>query len=339
MTRINQALRLALLALCVAAGVLTMRPAHAATITIQADPAHEIEIEGEIVASDPALLSATIKRFRHVYPDEILHAYAINSPGGDVEAAMQMGEILRADKESMITVATYQYCYSACVLVLAGSVKRNLHGQIGIHRLFVTSTDKQSYEQTRQQRSRLAERVKRYLGEMNVEVSLYDAMNRVPAEQLRILSREEYQELGLLDYDPVAEEMANAGLARRFGITRDEFNARWPRVNDICTKPPFVGDATRMGECVADVMHGVAVRPPHTEEPEPTAQEDVKLTARTPSAGDTPCGKWIQTNCKGQRDAQGREPPAAQEDVKLPGAGDTPCGKWIQTNPSSTLIF
>lgn len=65
----------------------------------------------------------------------------LNSPGGDGEAAMKIGRLLRAKKAQIFVIGQ---CESACVFVMAGGVVRAANSDtVGIHagRLAMTNKD------------------------------------------------------------------------------------------------------------------------------------------------------------------------------------------------------
>ena len=57
----------------------------------------------------------------------------IDSPGGNVVAAMNIGRMLR-NARMPISIPKGKECVSACIMVLAAAVERNYGGKIGIHR-------------------------------------------------------------------------------------------------------------------------------------------------------------------------------------------------------------
>jgi len=235
---------------------LLLGVATAASIAIQNGPSHEVLIEGVITNDDPAKLFARIDELFHRFPNDAFHFISINSPGGNVEAAIKMGAILHADSRAYITVATDQRCYSACVLVVAGTMRRNLHGQIGIHRLYSDSVEPSSYEEIRANRQAIAKAVRQFLSDVNISPTLYEAMDLIPANQLKILTQREYESFGLIETDPVLDELSSAAGARNLGITREQYNERYSRVEQICMKEPLVNDKTRTEQCIRDVMSG-----------------------------------------------------------------------------------
>ena len=57
----------------------------------------------------------------------------VDSPGGNVQAAFDIGRLLRS-VDAPVEIGANQQCVSACVLILAGATHRNIIGRVGIHR-------------------------------------------------------------------------------------------------------------------------------------------------------------------------------------------------------------
>jgi len=60
----------------------------------------------------------------------------LNSPGGDVTAAIATGRLLRS-VEAPVAIKDNQECVIACVLILAGATNRLIYGKVGIHRPYL----------------------------------------------------------------------------------------------------------------------------------------------------------------------------------------------------------
>ena len=54
-------------------------------------------------------------------------------PGGDVDAAMKIGQIIR-ENEWPVTVSGNSKCFSSCALIYIAGVSRMNVGVIGLHR-------------------------------------------------------------------------------------------------------------------------------------------------------------------------------------------------------------
>ncbi len=59
---------------------------------------------------------------------------ALNSPGGDVDDALDIGRLIR-DRELSVVIAPGAVCFSACPYILAGGVEREVSrkGFVGVH--------------------------------------------------------------------------------------------------------------------------------------------------------------------------------------------------------------
>lgn len=128
----------------------------------------------------------------------------LNSPGGSLITAMQLGRVLREhglDTEVGargvdVTRATSGTCYSACPFVLAGGVRRQViaGSVIGVHRARNRQPvhDEAGFQQV------VEGQVDAYLAEMGVDRRLAEAMAAVPHEQVRELTADEALRLNLL---------------------------------------------------------------------------------------------------------------------------------------------
>lgn len=125
-------------------------------------------------------------------------------------------------------------CYSSCVLILAGAVKRVFSHNIGIHRPYSLSTDARNFQMIQVEQRQIAKLAKDYLEEMNVSPLLYDAMVNIPPENIKLLSTSELQNYGLLEVDPVEQEMSDAFNAKKYGLSKVEYLRRKVKVYDTC---------------------------------------------------------------------------------------------------------
>lgn len=173
-------------------------------------------LSGEIKKSDVAELTKLLPKYKSIW---------LNSLGGDVSAAMEIGRLLRRI-DSIAFVDKDQVCVSACVLVLAGSTFRMIKGKVGIHRPYLphdkaTTVDEQKiiYESIRKN-------IINYLEIMNINPTLYDDMFRISPRKVKFLSKEELDIYGLSGTDPYFEEAASALEARKLQISKEELFKR-----------------------------------------------------------------------------------------------------------------
>jgi hypothetical protein len=62
----------------------------------------------------------------------------LDSPGGEVDAALKIGQIIR-NNEWPVTVPLQSKCFSSCALIYIAGVTRSNLGVIGLHRPYFSS--------------------------------------------------------------------------------------------------------------------------------------------------------------------------------------------------------
>jgi hypothetical protein len=128
----------------------------------------------------------------------------IDSPGGNVQAAFEIGRLLRS-VDAPIEIGANQQCVSACVLILAGATHRIINGRVGIHRpYFETPTSEVNFKKVQSAYTDMTEQIRSYLREVNISERLADDMMIVAPERVRFLSSMELATYGLGIVDPVA---------------------------------------------------------------------------------------------------------------------------------------
>lgn len=154
-------------------------------------------------------------------PNQIL----LDSTGGSVDAAVDIGRQIRTFKELAPMLIVRNECISSCVLILAGGLSRMVlnNAVIGIHRPFLAKDKNTTIEDQKKEYNRIEKLVKGYLSEVNVPVTLYDLMFRIPSGDVRYLTNNELQEYNLNENDPYYEEATNTKRAERLGISKYEY--------------------------------------------------------------------------------------------------------------------
>ena len=159
-------------------------------------------------------------------PYENGYLVVLDSNGGDVNSAMEIGRLFRKARV-LASVDHSDKCLSSCVLLLAGAVSRNvLQGTVGIHRPYSLDTTPASYEKLQSRTENLGRAVSDYLKKMNVPESLYEAMKLIPPEEVKILSDTELDKFGLSQDDPVFSELLDNAQSNLAGVSKIEFLSR-----------------------------------------------------------------------------------------------------------------
>jgi ATP-dependent protease ClpP protease subunit len=160
--------------------------------------------------------------------------YSINSRGGSVSAAMAIGRIFRREAAWLEVNGD---CISACVLILAGAVDRQIGstGVVGIHRPYLGTTPQQrlTTDQVRDAYTRMLQDIRAYLREMNVSERLADDMLAIEPERVHILTQAELEMYGLARVDSaeqqrraIENEARDVQEANQLGLDRREYTRR-----------------------------------------------------------------------------------------------------------------
>jgi ATP-dependent protease ClpP protease subunit len=166
--------------------------------------------------------------------------FVLNSGGGDVEAAMELGRYFRRN-EASVEVIGKNTCASACLFLLAGAVYRLLEvdetedsAHIGVHRTFTTRVSSSTSDSDRDFRQQ-NDLIKKYLKEMNIPESLLDLMNSVSPTSVKWLTKSEAN-LYFPSDDPVWADKTYSSAAASYGISKVEYIRRLQRVKQECNK-------------------------------------------------------------------------------------------------------
>lgn len=182
-----------------------------------------------------------------------LIAAVLDSPGGEIQAALAAGAALR-ELNAFTVVGQGARCASSCVLLLAGGVSRMAFGEIAVHRPhFADLPSGTSAAETMAAIKRRDAAIAQYLQAMNVPASLLERMNAVPPERSHTLTPEEVSRYLLSETDPVFDERTVARLAEQYGTTSSEYRRRSAAAMSKCGLPGQAGFV----ECHDAILYGV----------------------------------------------------------------------------------
>ena len=147
----------------------------------------------------------------------------LDSPGGDVFAAIRMGRSIRK-YEALTVIPVPSKCYSSCALIFIAGVRRHNLGKLGLHRPYLASTP-QSRQTIEKQVPRMLQLVKQYVAEMGITDNFYYQMVNTEPSKMAIYRTDDYANL-VPATDPVFQEIQIAYDARRYGVTALEMRQR-----------------------------------------------------------------------------------------------------------------
>ena len=190
---------------------------------------YNIQITGEITALDVKKFQniiSDIKNNKKVFWMEGYCGVQLDSRGGDINAAMEIGRIIR--KNFMLTIVPFNFeCSSACVLILGAGVAKSANGKVGVHRPYFESMNSNiPISEIRRKRDELIDDIKKYLNEMDISPVLMELMLGVPPEKIKYLSRSESTSLRLDGDDPSFNEKKTAEQARQYGLSSSVYRQR-----------------------------------------------------------------------------------------------------------------
>jgi hypothetical protein len=236
------------------------------TVSAQADlrilkrsPTLEVSISGTIVERDARAFEALSQELERTVP-----YVKLDSIGGDVDAAMRIGRLIRKyeghtiiEREPApgdVVGRDNANCYSSCALIFIAGVARFVNssgGQLGLHRPYFVSApqDRQVLEK---KVPLMLSQIRQYITEMGITQNFYEQMVNTEPSQMVVYGNPNVE---LKDYnravgirtvvgnwtklvpahDPVYEEIVTSYDARRYGVTTLEMRKRESEA-DACLK-------------------------------------------------------------------------------------------------------
>jgi hypothetical protein len=176
-------------------------------------PISAIELSGVITNDKVTRLRQIMTTYKPRVPRGVVGAWfevMIDSPGGDVYAAMALGRLFRANQ---VQISLDQWgvgraqCSSACIFAWVGAPMRLAaaipeEGMFVIHRPYGIAEAGQDLSASSNRWKTVQADIRQYLLEMNIPPSLLDAMNEVSSENGRALTPSELSRYFLSVEDP-----------------------------------------------------------------------------------------------------------------------------------------
>lgn len=159
------------------------------TMAFVLKPSGTIEATGSIRSSTASEFRSFLENHGRL-GSEWQTELTLNSPGGTVGAAMQLGRLIRQHRISTNVIGP---CASACTLMAAGGFRRRVSdgGWIGVHQF--TFADQPDGHLATDMAQRLAAEIDEYLEEMGIHRAFSREAMRTAARTIRPLSRDELQ--------------------------------------------------------------------------------------------------------------------------------------------------
>jgi hypothetical protein len=190
-----------------------------------------IRISGKITADDAMALQELSADMERKYV-----RVELDSRGGDVRAAMQIGRLVRK-YDGHTGIGLDAKCYSSCALIFIAGVSRLNLGELGLHRPYLAS-EPQNRHVVETHVPLMLSQVKQYVQEMGITDNFYQQMVNTEPSQMVIYSVLHHRALDkLVPFDdPVYQEVEISYDARRFGVTTSEMRQRQHAANELCRR-------------------------------------------------------------------------------------------------------
>lgn len=130
--------------------------------------------------------------------EEDITEIVLHSPGGSVQDALAMAQIIR-DSDMNTRIVANGYCASSCPLVFAGGVEREVHttAWVGVHQVYTPPSTYGSIQQGMDQAQRISAQCQQALVDYGVDPALWIKAMDTQKDQLYVLTVEELEELKL----------------------------------------------------------------------------------------------------------------------------------------------
>jgi ATP-dependent protease ClpP protease subunit len=242
-------LKLPLLVTLLALGFISAKPAKAQSAALERPSTMTLSIKGSITSD---LLPKVRKAVSQLSGDPIPAGLIVllDSPGGDGLVAIEVGRLLRQANAHVFVTGK---CASACVFIFMGGVVRQAADQaLGIHRARLTRIDPKTkkridvdHQRDPKAQKRLRdsdEQIRQYVQEMGILAQFSAAMNEVPPEKMRWLSRLEGKNLGVIGFHADYLKTRKAYVAKQLGTDPRDVERFTERVLPRC-----IDEANRKG--------------------------------------------------------------------------------------------
>lgn len=138
-----------------------------------------IKVVGEIQYEEEYSLEDAIETVQREKFNLKLNAVVLNTRGGNVDAALKMGRLIR--KHGLNTyLAPNSECASACIFLMIGGLNRMAFGELSVHRSGVDTNSPTTLEKLKKHNEDNTKEVNDYVEEMGISPLLADAILMTP---------------------------------------------------------------------------------------------------------------------------------------------------------------
>ena len=204
----------------------------------------QVFLQGYITSEDVSSAKVMENLIREGRQKIAANSVSLASNGGEVDAAMELGRLLRKVGVSTV-VARGEQCLSSCVFAFMGGDRRTVAGSLGIHRPYFSSL--REVPDRRIQYRQLQKKLQEFIDDLDFPQSLYEAVMAVPPESVSMLAPEELKKFYLEGMSPSTQDDVDAASARALGISVLAYLQRKAAANGSAPYDPSAQHKTDSG--------------------------------------------------------------------------------------------
>lgn len=234
----------------------TQLSTHKAFADITQDSNGTVYVTNSIRREDYEIL----KRIEATKDKSSIFDIELNSNGGDIEAALNIGRLFRS-RSANVNVGKNSICFSACVFLLAGATQRAVQSHLGakvaIHRPYDPADNEVTLDGQKRKQQKVEKSIRKYLSEVNIPASLYEDMLRIGPDDLKVLSKVELSRYGLNSDDPYFSDARDTQEAKKAGLSKVEYLSRKAQAKVTC--PQYIRPGQMFDDliCEANIIRGL----------------------------------------------------------------------------------
>jgi hypothetical protein len=148
----------------------------------------------------------------------LLNAIQIDTKGGNVSSAREIGKLIRKKKLNTYLSPTAQ-CRSACIYILSGGIIRMAYGEVWVHR--TTYSENFPIEKIDSAIKKVDKDTKEHIETMGLSLLVADAIVTTPYWASRQITYQEKRRWGVHGTERIAEELWFRTTAKSLNMTTD----------------------------------------------------------------------------------------------------------------------
>ena len=192
-----------------------------------------LKIEGRIKYEDEIEFQRTLDEIKRDGYKIKLNSVVLNTRGGNSNAAMEIGKIIRKEKLNTY-VGLKHRCASACIYILSSGIIRMAFGEVAVHR--PTFDDDYPYEKLEESLKKSEAESMKHLMDMGMTTQLVEAIRITPSWTTWTLDDKEKRRWGVHGTERMYDELWFRTTAKAKFYDTDVVRDFFYKHHEKCTK-------------------------------------------------------------------------------------------------------